>query len=381
MYNVFCDFHHASLLQSLILLFEKRLGGYVYRPIGMEWAQKGFWKVYDHPATQLQYLGIGGATPDGTPPLNEVVAQSATHNFVETSGVYLCKDIDSDWVNKAITFDAFMALPIDIVIATLPQHIEPFAKLCELHPNKPKLIYQVGNAWNYDGNAPVKNIMASARMAGMTIGLNTIEYHQEFDTNIFTPFSKTEPHWHDGLYMQNDFVTAEQSLGMNTQKIYSFVNCFSIDGIFAADYKMFLDIERAMPEWTFKAYGGQCRDGAVGPAAVVAQKMREAMFIWHTKVGGDGYGHVIHNAPAVARPLIVKKQYYDGKMAEPLLIDGETCIAIDGLDYPQIINKITHYAQPEQYKTMSAAAYANFKRVVDFDREAESIKQFLANLI
>lgn len=361
MYNVFVDFHHASLLQSLILLFENRLGGRLYRPIGMEWAEKGFWKVYDHPATQLQYLGIGGATPDGTPPLNEVVAQSATHNFVETNGVYLCKDIDSDWVNKAITFDAFMALPIDIVIATLPQHIEPFAKLCEIHPKHPKLIYQVGNAWNYDGNAPVKNIMASARMAGMTIGLNTIEYHQEFDTDIFKPNTPDEV--------------------MPGPNIYSFVNCFSIDGIFAADYKMFVDIERAMPEWTFKAYGGQCRDGAVGPAAVVADTMKQAAFIWHTKQGGDGYGHVIHNAPAVARPLIVKKQYYDGKMAEALLIDGETCIAIDGLDYPQIINKIMHYAEPANYWPMRNAAYANFKRVVDFDREAESIKQFLANLI
>jgi hypothetical protein len=72
-YNVFTDFHHASLLQSFILLFEKRLGGNVFRPIGMEWAEKGFWKIYDHPATREQYLGLNGATPDGTPRLNEVI--------------------------------------------------------------------------------------------------------------------------------------------------------------------------------------------------------------------------------------------------------------------------------------------------------------------
>lgn len=356
MYTVFADFHHASLLQSLILLFEGRLGGTVYRPIGMEWAERGFWKVYDHPATQLQYLGINGATPDGTPPLNQVEAVTKT-----MYPIYFCHDIDSGTTNKAITLSGFFNRKIDIVIATLPQHVEPFAKLCELHPDKPKLIYQVGNAWNYDGSAPVKNIMISAHMGGMSIGLNTIEYHQEFDTNVFKPNTRDEV--------------------MPGPNIYSFVNCFTIDPLFAADYDLFLHVQDAMPGWNFKAYGGQCRDGAVGPAAVVADKMREAQFIWHTKQGGDGYGHVIHNAPAVARPLIVKRQYYENKMAEPMLIDGVTCIAIDGLSCPQIINKIMHYAQPENYWPMRNAVYDNFKAVVDFDREAEQIKQFLANLI
>ena len=357
MYTVFTDFHHASLLQSLILLFEGRLGGTVYRPIGMEWAERGFWKVYDHPATQLQYLGINGATPDGTPPLNQVEAINA---YPGMPLVYFCRDIDSDQYNKAITFDGFMHTKIDIVIATLPQHVEPFAKLCELHPDKPKLIYQVGNAWNYDGSAPVKNIMISARMGGMSIGLNTIEYHQEFDTKIFKP--KVEYSYPDN-------------------NIFSFVNCFTIDPLFADDYQLFLHVQDAMPDWNFKAYGGQCRDGAIGPAAEVANKMREAKFIWHTKAFGDGYGHVIHNAPAVARPLIVKRQYYENKMAEPLLIDGVTCIAIDGLSCPQVVNKILHYSEPEIYRKMCHDTYTNFKAVVDFDREAEQIKQFLANLI
>lgn len=164
--NVFTDFHHASLLNSFILLFERRLGGMVYRPIGLEWAERGFWKVYDHPFTREQFLstklGIVEPPPqmypDGTRPLNII------DKIVD--GVYYCQDIDSGYYNKAITIDKFLSLPFDIVIASIPQHIEPFKKLCEIHPNHPKLIYQVGNAWNIEvGLAP--NIMASALISNV----------------------------------------------------------------------------------------------------------------------------------------------------------------------------------------------------------------------
>jgi hypothetical protein len=367
--NVFVDFHHAGLLQSLILLFEKRLGGEVYRPIGMDWATAGYWKVYDHPATQEQFLGIGGNTPDGSAKLNEVIENVRY-------GTYLCHDIDSDQTNKAITLDRFLHTKIDIVIASMPDHIEPFHKLCQLHPDHPKLIYQIGNSWNYDGSAPVKNIMASAIMGGMTFGLNTISYHQEFDTSIFHP-----PVYSDPMVGTDLCWNSYEFDLIPKQNIYSFVNCFDGSDLFKEDCELFKQVEQSMPDWSFKIHGGQCRDGAIGPAKVLADKMREARFIWHTKQGGDGYGHVIHNAPAVGRPLIVKKQYYAGKLAEALLIDGETCIAIDGMSYQEVINKINHYSQPGVYQKMAKASYDNFCRVVDFDKEQVELEKFMENLI
>lgn len=350
MYNVFTDFHHASLLNSLILLFEKRLGGNVYRPIGVEWAQKGFWKIYDHPATQAQFLDIGGATPDGTRPLNEVEKTE--------DKVYFCHDIDSDLTNKAITFDGFMSMHIDIVIASIPAHIEPFKRLCELHPDHPKLIYQVGNAWTIEnGYAP--NIMASAIIHNVPTNINFISYHQEFDTNKFRP--------------DFDYVPEKN--------IYSFMNCFDVDQLFRMDYELFQRVEREMSDWNFKVYGGQCRDGAAHGSTEMAQKIKEAKFIWHTKYGGDGYGHVIHNAAAMGKPMIVKKGYYMGKMGEQLFIDGVTCIVIDGLGINEIIEKINYYSEPERYKRMCMNVYENFKKVVDFDKEAEELKKFLQNLL
>src|SRR6185369_14397050 len=183
--KVLTDFHHAGLLQSLILLFENRLGGELYRPIGTEWATQGYWKVYDHPATVEQFLGVGGNTPDGTKKLNEVQGQP-------TPGIYWCNDIDSGKINKAITLERFLDMPFDIVIASIPAHVEPFKKLCEIHPNHPKLIYQIGNSWVPEA-AMAPNIMASAIINGIPEGINFISYHQEFDTSIFHPPIISDP--------------------------------------------------------------------------------------------------------------------------------------------------------------------------------------------
>lgn len=352
--RVFTDFHHAGLLQSLILLFEKRLGGEVYRPIGTEWYKNGFWKVYEHPATVEQFLGIGGATPDGSRPLNEVVL---THiSPPNATLVYNCKDIDSDETNKAITLQGFMALPFDIVIASLPYHIEPFKRLCEMHPSHPKLIYQIGNAWTVDaGLAP--NVMASAIIQAVPNDVNFITYHQEFDLNIF---ANTPPH--------------------ESKNITALINCFNTAGHFQNDWVMFEQLGRLMPEWNFKSYGGQCRDGCMNGNKQVAQAIMDSRFIWQVKAGGDGYGHIVFNTGAVGRPMVVKKQYYAGKLGQALMKDGETCIAIDGLNPFEIITKLLYYNDNDRYQTMCQNVYTNFMQTVDFPKEAETLKTFFAHL-
>lgn len=351
--KVFVDFHHASLLNSFILLFENRLGGSVYRPIGREWFDQGFWKIYDHPATVMQYLDVGGATPDRTPPLNEL--KDVTRSSDDTL-IYNCQDIDSGFYNKAITFDAFMKLHIDIIIASIPQHIEPFKKLCELHPDKPKLIFQIGNAWTVDaGLAP--NIMASALIENVPEHINFISYHQEFDLNVFKPLNMAK---------------------RNT--ISSFVNCFNVAGHFLSDWNLFMEVEEIMNDWAFRSYGGQCRDGAAHGSNQLAEFMNEAKFIWHTKNGGDGYGHIIYNASACGVPLITKKSYYENKMGAELMIDDVTCINIDGLTSNEVVEKIHYYSEPLRYQTMCDAVLSNFYKVVSFDIEETRLRAFIERL-
>lgn len=318
------------------------MDGKLYRPIGEEWLHKGYWKMAEiynnHPATVAQYLGI---RPD----------------YVKEDGAYLIYEAGHDFYQRAITLDEFFALPFDIVIATIPQHIESFKRLCAEHPNHPKLIYQIGNAWPVEaGLAP--NIMASAKIANVPEGINFIEYHQEFDLKIFKP---TAP--------------------VDTKNIYSFINCLNTASIYEKDWQLFQKVEEAMPEWAFRSFGGSCRDGQANGQREVAEMMGQSRFIWHTKAFGDGYGHVLHNAAAVARPAIVIREYYQGKMGECLMDDGKTCVAIDGLGVDEIKAKIEYYNDPARYCQMVQNISDNFKRTVNFDTETELIKEFLAKLI
>ena len=354
MYTVFSDQHHLSLYNSLSILFEQRLGGTLYRPIGKDWFTKGYWRMAElynnHPSTIEQYLGInpGYNPPDGSKPLNRV-------KKIEDD-VYYIYDPEYLYYHKAITLEKFMKTKIDIVIASLPQHISSFQLLCNNHPDHPKLIYQVGNAWTVsEGYA--KNIMASANIT-VPDKTNLTIYHQEFDLNIFKP-----------------------DLSYPDKKIYSFVNCFNTADHYRIDWEFFNFAESKMPDWKFKSFGGSCRDGVANGAIDLSNKMREARFIWHVKKFGDGYGHVLHNAAAVGRPVITKISDYAGKLGEQLLIDGVTCINIDGLNLVEIIDKIKSYDDPEKYNALCKNTYENFKKVVNFDREFESIKIFLKKLL
>lgn len=346
---VFTDFHHSSLLYSFILLFEKRLGGSVFRPIGVDWYNQGFWKAFIFPDSIDRYLIIG------TPYHNQVFGTCMDDSCTTNNHIYLFKD-SSGFINKGITLDVFYQIPFDIVIASLPGHIEPFSRLCQSHPNRPKLIYQIGNNWPIEaGHAP--NIMASATIKGVPEHVNFISYHQEFDLSVFYP----------------DFSNPNQN-------IYSFVNCFNSVESYANDCELFETVEKLMPDWTLKSYGILCRDGKVEGHDKLAARMREARFIWHTKYLGDGYGHVIYNTAAVARPKIVKMEYYRDQKGEELMIDGETCIAIDGLSPQEVVNKILYYSDEKRYPALCKNVYNNFKAKVDFEKEAIALQNFMQGL-
>lgn len=341
--RIFLDQHHFGLYNSFHLLFEKRIGAEMYRPIGRDWLDKGYWRIAEiynnHPTTIQQYLGVHD-------------------DYVSDDGIYNIWEPGHEFFQHAITYEKFMRTEFDIVIATVPEHIESFKRLCAEHPSKPKMIYQIGNAWPVEaGTAP--NIMASAKISGVPANINFIEYHQEFDTSIFCQDDSIEP----------------------AKNVFSFINCLNTASIYAHDWPLFEQCEKLMPNWVWSTFGGSCRDGEANGQREVAKRMKQARFIWHVKAGGDGYGHVLHSAMAVGRPLIVKRDYYIGKLAEPLLIDGETCIAIDNLGPQEIVNKIEYYSDDSRYIVICNKSYTAFKTFVDFDKEELALRDFMQKLI
>lgn len=349
--NVFADLHHSGLYASLHYLFENRLGFELFRPIGTRWFDEGYWKIAqpynNNPATIEQYLGIRQdfLPPDGTPALNTIKEQK--------DGVYYIHDGAHNYYQKAITFEKFLEMDIDVVIASIPAHVEAYKKLIEKHKPKAKLIYQMGNI-GWHEHVPfneVKNIMASVKEFSVPSDVNAVFYRQEFDTEVFKPSPLT------------------------TKWITSFVNCLP-------DPERFNRLREMLPDWEFRAFGISCPDGIWTNIEDIALYMKTSMWGYHYKPGGDGYGHVIHNWMAVGRPVLVNLRDYKDKLAGELLEDGVTCFDISDMDAAEIAYRLeqpNHINIPE-YDQMVENVKQRFAQVVDFKRDAEKVKEFIGRL-
>ena len=348
--KILVDFHHSSLLRSLITLFEDRLDYEVYRPIGMEWFTKGYWQVNKQADTAVQYLGLDQAyiPGDGTPQLNQTNGP-----VVKEKGVYYCKDPDGIRLNRACTLDFFERNQFDIVIASIPAHIPVFKRLIRNYNPKAKLIVQMGNEWPLEYWKD-NNVLASVKKREVPVDCNAIFYHQEFDLSIFKP----------------------QPIKPNGN-IYSFINVLSSFKRAQADFEA---LELLLPDFNLKSFGGQCRDGNMNGEAELANKINESQFVFHVKDHGDGYGHVIHNAYALGRPVITRSSDYKGKLAEELLVDS-TFIDLDKYNYPQVIKIIRDLTEnPDRLATMSEEQTSRFNKIINFERESKDIERWLTTL-
>ncbi len=348
--RVLSDFHHNSLMISTVRLFEERLGFDVYRPIGMEWFEEGFWAINNQIDTAKQFLELGSQSIDGTPPLNERRAPKGTQGVMhDTFKVDDPGGLTSHW---ACTLDFFKRTKFDYLIASIPAHIPLFKRLIELYQPNAKLIVQVGNNWNI---ASFEGLPVLASIKPQPYGGPAFFYHQEFDTELFSP-------------------TPISSI----DKAYSIVNCIEQK---PEAWRMYSELKSHLEPkgWELKAYGGQCPDGNLQGAESVANAMKRSTFIINLKDGGDGYGHIIHNAYAVGRPVIISKNQYRGQLAEDLFVDG-SYVNLD--DYWSLEDAAVYLDSltSKQIQRMGDAAAARFKEVVDFKKEAKQIGEWLKTI-
>jgi hypothetical protein len=350
--KILADFHHTSLYNSFHLLFEKRFGWELYRPIGEEWFSEGYWKIanpYNNsPGTIKQYLGLNQTfkPADGTAPLNQI-------DYIKDH-IYYIKDLTNDIHHKAVTLDYFKENKFDLVLASYQPHYESFTILRNKYQKDAKVICQMGNNWS-DAIVWkwVNNLMSSTSPLALPTGINTVFYKQEFDTDIF--------HYQPPEQQKN---------------IYSFLNCIKE----TADYSTFNQLTQNAKNYQWRSYGSQCNDGCVTKASALANKIREASFVWQVKHTGDGYGHIIHNTLACGRPLLVIKRYYADQAADPLLVDGVTCIDIDKLSLVEIEAKLDYYSDPDRHKIMCENARYRFRENVNFADEAKKVEEFITKL-
>jgi len=362
------DYHHHALAESLLLLGE-RLGWDVYFPAGMDWFTSDTWqfeKVWHGDRVARQYLeGIwAGAEPQGS----GLLRHDPRHLGRIQRGISHAEAVDTDW---------------DIILSTLPANDVGFHALAK--SKGAAFGVQVGNNHQESDWGRADFILSSSTLpqAGFVTpdtwgkrltfqGKPTVIYHQEFSLDTFH----------------------EQWPPAEANTVASFVNCYP-EG---PSYPAFLEFARAHPDLAeFKVYGAtgqpswadpavpytdEFQRGDIGPVPDVADAMRAARLIWHTKHWSDGFGHTIHNAFAVGRPVLGFQRYYQDKFAGPLWQEGVTSYDIEHLDHADLAALIHRLIRDdERHLRMSQAAAARFRDLVDFDGEADAIQAMLADIV
>lgn len=351
--KVLADLHHHDLYYSLQILFTKRLGWDLYRPIGMEWYHEGFWNVYPHINTAKQYLSDEFSIPldiHGNPIDKDHSLSGWMNRYPDQveDGIFEVRDFSHPEPihHKAITLPRFKDEKFDIIISSMPNHIACFDRLIKEYQPQAKHIFQAGNNWRPPKT--VKNYLNSTTMPPPP-GANHVRYHQEFNLNVFRP----------------DVTPNPRSI-MNLQHIMD-----------PQAKPIFKQLRSHLTDWDVKAYGAFNPDGALDRMKL-PETLRQCGFLYHVKFSDEGYGYNLHNAAACGTPLVVSIPNQANFTAGALYIDGKTCIDVSCRS-PQDVAIMLNEAA-DNYEEWSENIYNHFKQVVDFDKEFEEIKKFLERL-
>lgn len=347
--RVLCDAIHASLADSLRLLLEERLGMEVYRPIGMEWHERGIWRF------------------DATRPWGVDVA----HQFLDPwdsdvpypTGGYSSRASTTypGTSQRLVTYEQARSEPWDIILSTLAEN-DPgwhgFAQEVGAHFG-----VQVGNQ-----DAPVAWPLAEFALLSVT-------------TPGFTPW---KPHvYYRQEFSLEDFAADAGSGALDSREVQTRVQCAAT----SEGYHLFRELARRTAgelDWRWYGHCGEPDEHFGGDAPttqLVADQMHRARIAWHWKRWSDGYGHVIHNWSAIGRPMFVTRDYYQDKLAGPLFTDANSWnlerLGVDELE--QVIRRLA--TDDAFYQEACIAASDRFREVVDFDAEAEAIGELLARVL
>ena len=336
--NIFIDFHHYAKMISLHKLFVDRFDWNMYIPSGLEWFESGYWYLFGHFSYDQMY-----------PIAKQFLTLDSIKNMLKTEAPNV----------KFITFDDFKnnSNLFDVVIPTVPHHYTLFSKLIQDFGMRSKIIFCCGNNFYHEDPdlKGVSNILASSKGPYHFINCHKIFYHQEFDLQKFKP-----------------------SKSCNIKSIVNFQHCM--------DRKDdFLQLEKMMPDWEFKAYGANNRDGNIPNFSdSISDEIKKFGFVWHVKETDEGYGHVIHNAFACGKPVLVDTEfmtvYYDRsiKNTASLLFTSDTIIDVNKMSLEDIKTELEKKAN--NYDYYSQKTYDKFKEVVNFDKEFDKVKLFFEHL-
>lgn len=346
--KVLADFHHSCLFESHQLVFGDRFGWDVYAPYGREWFDSWYWsfeREHHGDAVAKQYLlGIfaGGVEKDGI-----IETPDPKHPGRVLRGITLERALSERW---------------DVALSSVPTNAPGFRKFAS--ETGAAWGIHVGNQWGEEAWSSTPAFAILTTTSPVPGGIPHVVVHQEFSLDDF----RYEP--------PIDFGPAR-----------SFVNCFPE---MTSEYQgNFVPMARAVPEIGWEVYGAygsapldEYEAGNLSTDAAEGDAMRGAGVIWHSKAWSDGFGHVVHRAFAVGRPVFGYAGYYADKLAGPLWVDGVTSFDVGRHNRDEIAWFLRQLRnEPETYLEMCEASAARFREVVSFDEDADKLKGLMASVI
>ncbi len=328
--RVLADWHHPALWESLAILFEDRFGWELYSMAGNDWTQHG-WQLRSGPPiswSAADYLCLDGATDKGT-------------HYERAEREYPARP--RKMMTPAQAFDTKW----DFVLGSVPEHQRNFRSLAARLGAR--FINQIGNA-KYDVEPMTDQIVLASAKVRIRQRVPNVTYHQEFDRSVFAPSPILEPLSVSSLMLRLDWTSC--------------------------DYRWMAEAKDV--DWFAPGGADPLAPEYMAPMSKVADIMRGSGWIWHDKRIGDGYGHVLHNAAAMGRPLIGHASHYSGQMGEPFWQDLKTCIDLDRHDPTEALRLIRAIsADQDWHADISRNITETFDRLVDFDAEADAIRSLL----
>ena len=297
----------------------------------MEWFEAGLWAYSEAPHIASQFLQ----------PWPGQVLVPATSDRPEH---YAAPEVHHPRrIHKLVTLEQFRSQPWDYLLASVTQHEHLWHDLAD--SIGARSIIQVGNVGQpVDWGLSHKVLCAAALDIPEGRGL---VYHPEFNRAEYRMAPPT-----------------------NQKRITSFMNCLPDAGPAYEDWQR---LQELLPDFEFKEYGILGRDGIIGPSEAVGDEMRRAGWAFHDKPQGDGYGFVIHQWAAVGRPLIGRKSYYAGKLAEPLWSE-----AIDLDQGVELAAQVIREMSTDEWRGLASRTAERFRGTINFGAEAERIRDYLA---
>lgn len=343
--RVLADHHHASLYESLAMLFVDRFGWELYRPYGMDWWDAGIWQYERHMPhgehVARQYLQPWASDRD------------AGGWFERDDAMYPGR------VHRLVTMEQARAMGVDIVLATLTENEE---------------------GWH-----------GFAREIGAKFGIQvgnqgTSNRYDLIDFALFSTSRELYP-WVPYVTYRQEFSLAEYRFEYPpTERDYvgTWVQALPED---PREYDRFLRIARDLPDIRVRYHGhvGPVDDywgGNVVTSSELAALMRAARVGLHCKTWSDGYGHVLHNLAACGKPLVGTATYYADKLGGPLWVDGVTSFDVQTRSHDEVVAIIRRLVEDDEFhEDVSRAMAARFAEIVNFDAEAEAIREMFARVL